>query len=101
MVVEVGALVAAEVVEVVLEAEAAVEVQCRHFDSVLIVWTARALYTIGCPSATQFPGHRCMDDLTTERLIRNCRVSLIRLVYFLKCHPQVFVQPGTSRRPVD
>ena len=50
---------------------------------------------------TQFPGHLCMDDLTTER----CFVSqatwvvdildLLSLIY-LTCYPWVFVQPGAA-----
>ena len=32
----------------------------------LNAWAVRALYTVVRLSATQFPGHGCMDDLTTE-----------------------------------
>ena len=46
-----------------------VKVQCRHLFSALNAWAVRAKYTTSRSMATQFPGHGCMDDLTTER---NC-----------------------------
>ena len=41
--------------------------QCQHLIIALNSWPARAYYTTKRPTAILFTGHRCMDDLTTER----------------------------------
>ena len=53
--------------------------------------------------ATQFPGHECMDDLTTERSFYSQATwgSVMCLAYLLTCYPCVFIQPGTDKRPAD
>ena len=43
------------------------DVQCRHLIPALNEWAARAKFTTARPIATQFPGHGCMCDVTTER----------------------------------
>ena len=44
------------------------KVQCWHLISFTTnSWAAGAWYTTARPLATQVPGHRCMDDLPTER----------------------------------
>ena len=43
------------------------DLQCRHLIPALNARSARASYTTARPISTQFPGHGCMYDLTTER----------------------------------
>ena len=43
------------------------KLQCRHLIPALNAWVARAKYTTARPIATQFHGHLCVNDLTTER----------------------------------
>ena len=43
-----------------------VHIQSRHFIPALNAWADRAVYMIAHPIAIQFPGRRCMDDLTIE-----------------------------------
>ena len=51
--------------------------------------------TTARPIATQFPGHGCMDDFTTESSFDMCHRCV--LAYLLTCYPCVFVQPGTGQ----
>ena len=45
------------------------------------------------PIATQFPGHRCMDNLKTERrFYSQAKWAMLSMA---------FVQPGIDIRPVD
>ena len=75
---------------------------CRHLLPALYAWAVRALYTSTRQIATQFPGQRCIDDLTTESsFVSQGYVSLMCLTYCLTCYPWVFVQIGIGRRPVD
>ena len=57
------------------------------------------------PIATQFPGHECMDRLTTERRFYSqatCTLVIdVLWLTFWTCYRLVFVQPGTSRRLVE
>ena len=41
--------------------------QCQPLIPALNAWAAGPYYTTARPIAYQFPGHGCMDDLTTER----------------------------------
>ena len=53
-------------------------------------------------SCTQFPWHRCINDLTIERFFDSQATWVVHVLgLFLKRYPLVFVQPGTGRRPVD
>ena len=56
-----------------------------------------------CPIATQFPGHGCMDDLTTEHSfdLQDMWDNVVLGLFLLTCHPWVIVQPGTGRRPIN
>ena len=55
-----------------------------------------------CPFATQFPGHGCIDDLTTEsKFDSQATWIIVMLGLFLTCYPWVFVKLGKVRRPVD
>ena len=59
-------------------------IQCRHLIPALNTWAARAEYTTARPIANQFPGHWCMDNLTTENsFISKLRGSLMCLAYSL------------------
>ena len=64
-------------------------------------WQHGVLYTTVRPIATQFPGHGCMEDLTTERGFDSHAVLVIDVLVLLACYPWVFVKPGTGIRPVD
>ena len=77
-------------------------VQCRHLIPVLDVWAAWAKYTTARPIATQFPGHGCMDDLTTGRSFDSLATWVIDVLgLFWTCYQWGLVQPGTVKRPVD
>ena len=60
-----------------------------------------AEYTTVRPIATKFPGHGCMDDLTTERSFGSQATWVIDVLGVFFCYPWVFEQPGAGRRPVD
>ena len=80
------------------------DIQCRHSIPALIVWAARAKYNTARPIATQFPGHGCMDDLTTERslVLQALRVSFMCLAYCFYMFFMGVLQPGSGGRgPVD
>ena len=53
--------------------------------------------------ASQFPGHECMDDLTTEGSFDAQAKWVIGVfgVFSFACYSRVFVKPGTGKRPVD
>ena len=40
--------------------------QCQNIIPALNAWADQVLYSTACPIATQFPGHGCMNDLSTE-----------------------------------
>ena len=73
-----------------------VHVQCRHLIPALNVRAAWAKYTNACPIATQFPGHGCMDDLTTKRSFDSQTTWVIDMQgkTILKC---VFMDVYTTR----
>ena len=51
---------------------------------------------------TKFPGHGCMDGLTTECSFDSRPTRVIDVFgLFLTCYPWLFVQPGTGRCPVN
>ena len=57
-------------------------IQCRHLIPALNEWAARAKFTTARPIATQFPGHGCMCDVTTERSFVSqamCVIYVLRL----------------------
>ena len=52
------------------------DLQCQDLIPVLHEWAARASYTTASPVVTQFPGHTCMDRLSTERSV-DSQASLV------------------------
>ena len=63
---------------------------------------ARAFYMTAHPIATQFPVHKCMDDLPIERDSDSQATRVIDVPgLFFTFYPWMFVQPGTGRRVVD
>ena len=78
-------------------------VQCRHLIPALNAWAACAKYTTACPIATQFPGHGCMDDLTTKRSFDSQTTWVVGMLSqnILKCYAWLFIQPGIGGRLVD
>ena len=78
-------------------------VQCQHIIPALNAWIAREVYTTARLMATQFPGHGCMNDLTTEKKLSYIRKlgRVIDVLIVITCYPWVFVQPVTGKRPVD
>ena len=53
-------------------------------------------------SPDQFPGHGCMDDLTTKRFDSQTMWVIAMLgKNILKCYSWMFIQPGIGGRPVD
>ena len=58
-------------------------IQCQHLIPALNAWAARAEYTTAHPIATQFPGHGCMYDLTTERSFDSQAMWVINVFDFL------------------
>ena len=54
------------------------------------------------PTAIQFPGHGITDDLKTKYSFDPQATWVIDVIgFFMTCHPWVFIQPGTGRRPVE
>ena len=59
-----------------------------------------SIYTITRTIAIQFPGHVCMNDLTTERSFDSQATWVINVcLIILTCYLWLCVQPGTGRRP--
>ena len=74
--------------------------QCRHSIPALNAWAAKAEYTTARLIATQSPGHRCMDDLTTGRSFDSLRGSSMCLAYFFDMLPMGVCTTGHNLTPV-
>ena len=76
--------------------------QCRHLISALNALAARANHTTAHPIAIQFPGHRCMEDITNTPSF-DSQATLVMDVpgYHFICYTWMFVLVGTARRPVE
>ena len=57
-----------------------------HLIHALNVSEDRALYMTSRPIVTQFPGHRCMDDLITERSLDSQATWVIYILGLLPLH---------------
>ena len=78
----------------------ACELQCQHLVSALNMWEA---WTAGS-TATQFPGHECTNNLTSERrldLQTTCTWVIDVLDLVLTCYQWMLLQPGTGGRPFN
>ena len=56
-------------------------IKCRH-----CTWAPRAEYTTARPIATQFPGHWCTDDLTTENSFHSQATWIIDMLVLFIWH---------------
>ena len=72
-----------------------------HLIPAINTWADRAKYTTARPISTQFPGHGCMNDLTTERSLDSQATWVIDELGLLTCCQLVFIEPRNGRRPVD